>query len=731
MGLNRISARALVVIFVICIAAKAGLGQAHQADIVIYGATPSGIMAAVEAAREGRSVILIEPSKHIGGIVAGGLTKTDIGQRSTIGGLPAEFFSRVLAFYEKTYGKDSSQARESKGGIFFEPHVAERVFEKMLSEARVSVLTNRELNGATLGTNRLQAISVHEPGQSPESFAGRVFIDASYEGDLMAAAHVPYRVGREAAAEYDESLAGMTRGPSEMIGAGDHRLQAYSIRSTITNRADIRVPFPRPDNYTPEAFADVLGRIKHKGIRNFNELFPDVPEWGPVNGKSDPNKADDVGGNINYVEADAETRHRVYEHTRDQWLTFWYMLQTDPSLSEEFKQSVRVWGLPKDEFTDTGNISPQLYVREARRMIGRYIMTQKDVQHDRMKVDGIAIGSYVIDSHPVQMILTQTGLVSEGGNIAGWTDPYSIPYRSITPYSPDNLLVTVDLSATHIAYCTIRMEPVFMSIGQAAGLAASMAVKQNLSVQEISTDQLRARLAMQQVPLEPMFRPRVSIEINGPWHTGEPVHFQAKAVELKSPLKKYFWNFDGSGSVQSTDPEPQWTFSSETPASVSLMVVDADGISSLVVRRSLSEVTEASPDITLLYEDADERGLWDKTQIASLDERDLVAYHDLNSDKGKKLVRFTTKLSRSGRYRLAIAYPKGPKRATNVPVTIATKSGIRTIHLNETVKSTPFAFVPLDDFSIDKDESPSVTVGTAGTDGDVAIEAIRWLWIRE
>ena len=722
----------IVVVLLLCAGLNPMLHAAQQsADVVVYGGTPSGIMAAVAAARQGREVLLVEPSKHIGGVIAGGLTKTDIGRRETVGGLTTEFFSRVLSAYEKTYGKNSPQALATKGGIFFEPHVAEETFEAMLNESHVTVRKERIVAGVSLQSGHIASIRVTGANHAETTISGRVFIDASYEGDLMAYAHVPYRVGREGAREYNESLAGLTRGPEEMIGKGDHRVQSYNIRSTITNRPDIRLPFPKPEHYMREAFADFLAHIHNKHIRNFAQLFPDEPEWGPVNGKSDPNKADDVGINVNYAEADAADRHSIYEHTRDLWLSFWYMLANDPSLTDEFKQSVRVWGLPKDEFVDNGNVTPTLYVREARRMIGRYIMTQKDVQTDRVKPDGIAIGSYVIDSHPVQEILLPAGLVSEGGNIAGWTDPYNIPYRSITPLSPDNLLVTVDLSATHIAYCSIRMEPVFMTLGQAAGIAASLAIQHNVSVQDVSVERLRAELEAQKVPLEPMFRPRVAIELEGNDKAGVPLHFHVQQLEVRAALMKFYWNFDGSGAVQSKDASPTWTFAIAKPTVVRLMVEDEKGHTSLVAKRRLTFGSDSTADVTVLYEQAEEQGLWDKTAIGGLDERELVAYHNLNNDKGAKSVRFEAKIPRAGKYRLSVAYPSNVRRATNVPVTVSTRTGSRTLHLNERVKDTPFAFTPLGDFHLAAGEQPNVIISTENTDGDVAIEAIRWIWMGE
>lgn len=716
----------VITVFILPITAHAQ----EAADVVVYGATPAGIMASVSAARQGQKVLLVEPSSLIGGVVAGGLTKTDIGRRETVGGLPNEFFSRVLAYYEKTYGKDSIQAKESHEGIFFEPHVAGDIFQEMLRDASVRVLKKERITGVDVAHEHISRINIQSVlGGAATEVTGKVFIDASYEGDLMALAGVPYRVGREAAAEYDESLAGVTRGLPEYLGSGDHRLQSFNIRSTLTNRDDIRLPVPKPEHYTPEVFADFLAHIRDKHLRTFNDLFPDVPEWGPVNGKSDPNKADDVGANIDYADGNFETRQRSYEHTRDLWLTFWYMLQNDPSLSSEFRESARKWGLPKDEFVETNHVTPQLYVREARRMLGRYIMTQRDTQTDRFKEDGVALGSYAIDSHPVQTVLTKNGMVEEGGNIAGWTDPYNIPYRSLTPIAPDNLLVVVDISATHIAYCTVRMEPVFMMLGQAGGLAADLAIKGGTPVQEIPVMKLREELKSAGVPLAPLFRPVVVIAADSLPNPGKPVQFHAVQKEVRAPLSRYYWNFDGSGTVQSTDADPSWTFPVAKPWLVSLFVEDANGNRSLVTRYTLNVGTGGPKDITLPFDRAADKGLWDRVSGASLDERELVAYHDLNKDKGKKSVIFTTRLPATGQYRVAMAFPQGAKRATNVPVKIISGSEEHTLQINQRSKSSPYAFIPLGDFSFEANKPVTLSISTENTDGDVAIEAVRWIWI--
>jgi len=709
---------------------KPAEAQEASADVVVYGATPAGVMAAIAASRGGKHVLLLEPGTMVGGMLSGGLTKTDIGRRDTVGGLPNEFFRHVLAYYDKTYGKDSKQSKETHGGIFFEPHVAELVFHEMLHEAHVQVMTKKRIVSANVDHDRIVSIKVSDSSTGDSNQVnGKVFIDASYEGDLMADTGVPYRVGRESRKEFNESVAGMNRGPAELIGSGDHRLQSFNLRSTITNRADIRIPFPKPEHYMPEMFSKFLERINEKHLNNFNELFPDVPAWGPVNGKSDPNKADDIGGNIDYADADPATRQKSYEHTRDVWLSFWYMLGHDPSLSQQFRNSVAQWGLPKDEFVESGNVSPQLYVREARRMEGRYIMSQSDVQTHRMKDDAVAMGSYGIDSHPVQMVLTPKGLVSEGGDIGEWTDPYDIPYRSLTPVSPQNLLVVVDISATHIAYCTIRMEPVFMMLGQAGGLAATIAIDGNTSVQDISVPKLRAAIRQAGIPTDPPFRPSVVISHDANPAAGTPVKFHVVSTEIKSHLVKYVWNFDGSGEVQSTDPDPVWTFPVAKPWLVSLSVEDADGNQSLVAQSTVRVGSGGPSDVTVAFDGATDKGLWDRTGGNGLDERAWPAYHDLNRDKGNKEVTFLATLPESGRYRVAMAFPAGTKRASNVPVNIESNGDRHTLNVDQRAKPTPYAFMPIGEYSFVAGKPVVLHIGTAGTDGDVAIEAVRYIWL--
>lgn len=703
-----------------------------SADIAVFGATPAGIMAAVSAGRAGEKVILLESSYLVGGMMSGGLTKTDIGRRETVGGLSFEFFARVKKYYSDTYGADSTQVKECKNGLFFEPSVADRIFSDMLREAGVTVFRKERLAplATVMENNRIRSFTTRHYETGEETIVrARVFIDATYEGDLMASAYVPYRVGREARAEYNESLAGRGGEPAQYAGAGDHRVQSYNIRSTITNRDDIRVPIAKPRHYTPGPHRHFIDYVNKHSIRTFEQLFHDAPLWGPVNGKSDPNKADYPGANYAYADADYEMRAFIVERVRDYWASMWYMMQNDPALSDEFKTSARKWGLPKDEFTESGNITPQIYVREARRMLGRYLLTQYDLERDRWKPDTICMGSYNIDSHDVSFVQTPAGLAKEGFLISG-VDAYEIPYRSITPISPANLLVTCAVSATHIAYGSLRMEPVFMMIGQAAGFAAQLAIRENIAVQDVSIEQLQAALTKTGIPLKAPFRPVVAIvgPADGKANAGEPVQFAARGVHVRSPLK-YYWNFDGSGEVQCTDPAPTFTFTTPKRHTVSLKAIDADGTHSLVEQQTVIIGEDRAPDCSVTVEGAKLNGRWDRGFARTMEGRGRVNHHAMDIDKNTKTASFTTVIPRTGRYRVAFAFEQGPDCATAVPVRVTHAGGADTITINERERGTPFAFRPLGEYRFESGKPAEVFITTEGVKGRVTIDEVRWLWL--
>lgn len=708
------------------------IAPAQDYDLVVFGGTPAGIMAAIAAARAGDSVILLESSYLIGGMMAGGLTKTDVGKKETIGGLSAEFYERVLNYYTQTFGADSEQVKASTGGFFFEPKVAGQIFREMLKEAHVQVLDHERLEGATVKNGRITSIKTrnYRTGKSQET-TGDFFIDATYEGDLLAAAGVPYRVGREASAEYDEPLAGMTSGPAMYRGKGDHRVQAYNMRSTLTNRDDIRVPIPKPEHYTPEAFRSYIETVKKNNLTQFEQLFTsDRKRWGMVNGKRDPNVADYVGVNYNYAEGTYEERERIVKKVQDYWLSLWYMLQNDPELPEEFRESAKKWGLPSDEYMESGHVSPQVYVRVARRMLGRHMLTQHDIEDDRWKEDAICMGSYNLDSHVVQTILTEKGTVNDGYFIQ-LIDPYEIPYRSLTPFAPSNLLVTCAISATHVAYGSLRMEPVFMMLGEVAGMAAHLAKINNTSAQDVPIAELRATLKQKGIPLEAPFRPSIAIELKTPEpiQVGEPVLFEILENRVRAPFTKIYWNFDGSGSLDSSEQNPTFAFPAAKTYLVSLLAEDADGAFSTLAQRTIKVGDGDAPDVAAKPKFT---GRWEKTRGSEPEYKQRYGFHDADSDKGKKVATFTAKLPRSGKYRVAMAYSFGPNRADNVPVTITHADGESEVIVDQRKpKAAPFAFVPLGEFVFDKDTEASVKIHTEGTKGFVVADEVRWIWLGE
>lgn len=549
---------------VLCLLFLAALGRAAAAvpdhDIVVYGGTSAGVTAAVAAARAGQRVVLIEPGRHIGGLTSGGLGATDIGRKEAIGGLAREFYRRVKQHYATpaAWRYERPEAFRSQHHdpaedvmFFFEPHVAEQVFHDLLRDAGVSLVTGERLDLKAGVVTRDGAITtlVTESGRR---FSGRVFIDATYEGDVMAGAGVAYRVGREAKAEFGETrngnqphllrgravpsphdfrravdpyrrpgdpasglVFGVQDGGAGTEGAGDDRVQAYCYRLCLTNVPENRVPFAAPADYDPAKYELVARYL------NASTMLPEYPQGGPIehpvlgnnllqqppgvimpNRKSDSNNKDPVGfnlvaGNYAYPDGDYATRERIIrEHISWQQGLIWF-LATDPRVPAPYREPLQTWGLAKDEFTDTGHWPHQLYVREARRMTGTYVMTERDCDATRSAPHSIGLGAYAMDSHNVRRYVDEHGHVRTEGTIGlGVKQPYPIPYPAITPRREQctNLLVPVCLSATHVAYGSIRMEPVFMILGHSAGIAAAIALEQDAAVQDIDLATLRTRL---------------------------------------------------------------------------------------------------------------------------------------------------------------------------------------------------------------------------------------------
>lgn len=477
-------------------------------DVLVYGATPGGIAAALAAAKSGSSVLLIEPTARIGGLTTSGLSHTDFHSLESLSGAFLDFSQRVEAHYAKTYGKDSPQVKDSFHGSFAEPKVNLLVFEQMLVEQKaITVRTRLTLASVAMRKggelNRMESATFTGADGNPVTFTAKVFVDGSYEGDLMAKAGVPWRVGREGQSEYDESLA-----PAK----ADAQLQAYNFRFIATREAANRITPLAPPGYRRE---DFLPALVHLESGKINKLFA----WGfepggamkahtPVlpNGKYDINDVSRglvrlslPGKNLGWPDGDAAARAKIFaEHLRDN-AGLLYFLQNDDAVPAKFRAEAREWGWCKDEFTDTGGLPPQLYVREARRMVGARIYTQRDSEHapgDARAVlhrDAIAMGDYGNNCHGT----AREGTRFDGkhtGEFYNAVPPYQIPYGTLLPKEVANLLVPVACSASHVGFCALRLEPIWMSLGQAAGHAAAMAAKDGVPVQRVSVPAVQRRL---------------------------------------------------------------------------------------------------------------------------------------------------------------------------------------------------------------------------------------------
>jgi hypothetical protein len=488
-------------------------------DVVVYGDSSGAVVAAIAAKREGLAVVWVNPTGFPGGMSSSGLGATDfLGYRNTFGGIASEFYDDIA----KSYGTKFVRS--------FEPKVGRRVFEKMIATAGVSVVYNEQLNrtpgqGVVMEGKRIQSITM----LSGKRFHGKMFIDATYVGDLMAAAGVTYSVGREPESQYGEDLAGVRRGdtnprvhytqkdkdhfvkevdpylqpgdPSSGLlphihqieglqnGQGDKKIQAYNYRVCLTTDPQNRIPLVKPAGYR-ELDHELLLRNFEAGDMRLPALVEPLAGTGK---KVDWNNmhavgSDYAGANWDYPEASYERRREIEKEHETYIRGFLWTMANNPRVPEELRKKTAAYGLPKDEFIDNGGWPWMIYIREARRMQSDYVMTQLDCEGKRKAVDPIALGSFGMDSHCVQHIVTANGKVQNEGVI--WRvppKPYGISYRSIIPKRGEceNLFSPICLSASHVAHGSIRMEPVFMALSQSAALAAGVALDKNVSVQDV------------------------------------------------------------------------------------------------------------------------------------------------------------------------------------------------------------------------------------------------------
>ncbi len=505
-------------------------------DIVVYGGTSAGIAAAIQASRMNKSVLLIAPSGHLGGLTSGGLGQTDIGNKQAIGGISREFYREIKAYYEDPANWRWEEPSEYQSGgqsrtlagedamWTFEPSAASRVFQKMMAKEQIDVQAGTALRSAAVKDGKVTQVIL----ENGATFSGKMFIDASYEGGLMAAAGVSYTVGREANSVYGETyngvqlmdghqfpdgvdpyivpgdpesglLWGISDAPLGETGSGDTLVQAYNFRVCLTDHPDNRVPISRPEGYDSTRY-ELLVRLfaAQPDKRSLQDYFI----WSRMpNRKTDINNrgafsTDMIGANYSYPEAGPEERRRLQQLHEEYTKGLFYFLATSPRVPQELQNEMKNWGYPEDEYTAHGNWSPQLYVREARRMVGAYVMTQANCVGDVAADGPIGLAAYTMDSHNCQRIVVNGQVKNEGNVEIHGFPPYPIAYKAILPKAGEaaNLLVPVCLSASHIAFGSIRMEPVFMILAQSAATAAALAIDEGVSLQALDYARLKEKL---------------------------------------------------------------------------------------------------------------------------------------------------------------------------------------------------------------------------------------------
>ncbi|HUG18225.1 MAG TPA: FAD-dependent oxidoreductase [Planctomycetaceae bacterium] len=677
--------------------------KVYEYDVVVYGGTSAGVIAAVQAKKMGKTAVVVGPDVHLGGLSSGGLGFTDTGNKQVIGGLSREFYQRVWQHYQKPEAW-KQQKREEYGNQgqgtpaidgdkktmwIFEPHVAEAVFESFVADYEIPVFRDEWLerkSGVKMDGTKIVSIAM----LSGKTFAGKIFIDATYEGDLMASAGVEYHVGREAKDVYDEEWNGVQTGvlhhghhfgavktpispykipgdpnsgvlpristehPGE-YGAGDNKVQAYCFRMCLTDDPTNRVPFPKPEGYDPAQY-ELLLRVLEAGWREAFRKFDPIPNHKTDTNNHGPFSTDNIGYNYDYPEATYERRKEIVREHEVYQQGLMYYLANEPRVPEDVRQVFAKWGLAKDEFTDNGNWPHQIYVREARRMIGLHVMTENELLKQRPTPEPIGMGSYTMDSHNVQRYITPEGYVQNEGDIGVSTrGPYSISRGSILPQKDqcENLVVPVCVSSSHIAFGSIRMEPVFMILGQSAATVGVMAIDSSAAVQDVPYEKLSERLL-------------------------------------------------ADGQVLSGN---------FAPAGAAGRSVAAKSLQGIVI-------DDADAKLTGDWSDGFTVGPWVGRSYI----------HDGNVEQGKKSALFETKLPESGTYEVRVSYTPHSNRASNALVIVETETGTKEIRIDQRKKP------PLDDllisvgeFHFDKTKPARVTISNEGSTGFVIVDAVQWL----
>ena len=623
------------------------------ADVCVYGGTPGGVAAAVQSSRMGKKAVLVVFRRHVGGMTSGGLTATDIGRAEAIGGMATEFYKRV--------GKQR----------MFLPSRAEEVFQALLKDASVPIYFEQRLKDVTKVDNRITGLTT----ESGVTFEAKMFVDATYEGDLFAKAGVSFHVGREGNQKYGETLngvqfhnthnfvvpvdpyrvegdpkSGLLWGISPLdpgkAGDGDDKVQAYNFRMFVSHAAE-RLPYPKPPGYDRDRYLLLLRYLKKHPVAPIQLHVGDCNNEGGFS-------SDHIGANYAWPTGSYETREKIFQDHVNYQQGFMWFLANDPEVPPAIRKKVLATGLTRGEFPETGGWPHELYVREGRRMVSDYVMTEANCLSKTSADDSVGMASYNMDSHNIQRVVIGGSVRNEGDVQTRCPIPYPVSYRSITPREREcaNLLVPVSLSASHIAYGSIRMEPVFMILGQSAGTAAALAIEAGVSVQKVPYAKLRDRLLAD----------------------GQVLAYSGSKAAL----------------IGGIDP------------------------------KTLAGITVDNPQAQLT-------GAWlPSSSIGPYVGADYL--HDGNSGQGQKSVKYSTDLPKAGNYDVFLIWSAGPNRASNVVVEIGHADGITKATVNQKVKS---GWHKVATARFEPGRQAYVVIRNDGADGHVIADAVRWLRVEK